>query len=323
MEKHFVALAYYLFVELDDPRTEVEKHKSFFENKECVGRIYISEEGINGQMSGSLPDAETYMTWLKQDARFASVAFKCHEVDEQIFPRMTVKYRPQLVALDQKIDTKEGGEHVSPARWKEMLESGDYLVLDVRNQYEWEIGHFEGAVLPPLQTFREFPEYAENLTQTVDPEKTKIMMYCTGGIRCELYSALMKKKGFKNIYQLDGGVINYGLTEGNTHWKGKLFVFDDRLAVPVDGKETQPISCCTHCKNGCDIYYNCANMDCNELFICCSSCLEVYQGCCSFECKGASRVRPLDSKTGNKPFRRKHLISHACAVQDPKSCSES
>jgi UPF0176 protein len=308
MEKRYVALAYYLFVALENPWAEVEKHKSFFENKECTGRIYISEEGINGQMSASLADAEAYMVWLKADTRFAKITFKCNQANEHIFPRITVKYRPQLVALDQKIDAKEGGEHVPPEKWKEMLESGEYFVLDVRNQYEWEIGHFEGAILPPLQSFREFPEYAEHLKQTVDPENTKVMMYCTGGIRCELYSALLKKKGFRNVYQLEGGVINYGLREGNKHWKGKLFVFDDRLAVSIDGKAAEPISCCAHCKMRCDIYYNCANMDCNELFICCPSCLEVYLGCCSFGCKDAPRVRPLDSKTSNKPFRRKHLI---------------
>ena len=321
MDKQYVALAYYLFVELQDPHHEVEKHKKFFESKECTGRIYISEEGINGQMSGSLSDAEAYQQWIKQDPRFSNISFKFHPVSEQIFPRMTVKYRPQLVALDQKIDTKEGGEHVSPAKWKVMMESGEFLLLDVRNQYEWDIGHFEGALLPPLQSFREFPDYAENLKQTVDPQKTKVMMYCTGGIRCELYSAVLKKKGFQDVYQLEGGVINYGLQEGNAHWKGKLFVFDDRLAVPIDGKESDPISLCLHCKNGCDIYYNCANMDCNELFVCCPSCLEIYKGCCSFDCKEAPRVRPLDSKTGNKPFRRKHLIEAPLPI--PKSGSES
>lgn len=321
MDKEYVALAYYLFVQLEDPNGEVERHKKYFEGGECTGRIYISEEGINGQMSATLSDAEGYMAWLKGDPRFSRIQFKFHPVAAHIFPRMTVKYRSQLVALDQKISAHEGGEHVSPSQWKEMLESGEYLVLDVRNQYEWEIGHFVGARLPPLNTFREFPAYAEKLKGEVDPTQTKVMMYCTGGIRCELYSAVMKKLGFNEVYQLEGGVINYGLQEGNVHWEGKLFVFDDRLAVSIDGKESPPISHCIHCKNGCDTYYNCANMDCNELFICCSPCLEVYKGCCAHLCKEGPRLRPLDLKKGNKPFRRKHLIG-ACAL-DSTERSES
>lgn len=309
-KKPYYALAYYCFVPLANPLLEVEKHKNFFENRDVAGRIYLSEEGINGQMSGTAADAEAYMAWLKEDSRFASIFFKIHEVSENIFPRMTVKYRKQLVALDQKADPTQGGEHVSPERWKQMLESGEYLLLDVRNRYEWEIGHFEGAALPPLENFREFPNYADRLSKEVDPKKTKVMMYCTGGIRCELYSALLKEKGFDEVYQLDGGVINYGLKMGQKHWKGKLFVFDDRLAVSIDGKEAEPISVCAHCHLPSDVYYNCANMDCNALFIACHSCIEVYKGCCGHECQESPRLRPFDREGGNKPFRRKHLIEN-------------
>jgi UPF0176 protein len=317
----YIALAYYLFVPLEDPLLEVRKHKEFFEKKECTGRIYISEEGINGQMSGTIADAEAYIIWLKADPRFEAVDFKMNPTQEQIFPRMTVKYRNQLVALDQKIDVADTAERVSPQKWREMLESGRYWVLDVRNRYEWEIGHFEGAHLPPLENFREFPTYAEKLSQEIDPETTPVMMYCTGGIRCELYSVILKKKGFKNVYQLHGGVINYGLQEGKKHWKGKLFVFDDRLAVSIDGHESEPIAHCLHCQLPNDTYYNCANMDCNELFVCCSSCLTIFSGCCSHQCQKNPRVRPLESKSGNKPFRRKHLIG--CALSNPKSEPES
>jgi len=321
MKKHYFALAYYLFKPIQDPRALVTLHKKFFEDREAKGRIYISEEGINGQMSATIEDAEAYMAWFKSFESFADTKFKLHQIEENVFPRMTVKYRKQLVALDEQLDPSQGGEHVSPEKWKKMLESGEYLVLDVRNQYEWEIGHFEGAVLPPLKTFREFPQYAEQLSHEVDPKKTKVMMYCTGGIRCELYSVLMKNKGFEQVFQLDGGVIDYGLKEGSEHWKGKLFVFDDRLAVPIDGKECAPIAHCAHCQLPCDIQYNCANMDCNELFVCCKACYPIYKGCCTHTCTQQPRVRPLELELGNKPFRRKHLIG--CALPNPKPSSES
>lgn len=321
MDIPFYAVAYYLFVPLQEPHGEVAKHKEFFHLRECTGRIYISEEGINGQMSGPIADVEAYMVWLKEDPRFEGVEFKIHPSPEQIFPRMTVKYRQQLVAIDHKVDLSERAEHVSPARWRQMLESGEYLILDVRNQYEWAIGHFEGAILPPLENFREFTAYAEELSRSVDPKTTKIMMYCTGGIRCEIYSPILKQKGFETVYQLHGGVINYGLKEGSPHWKGKLFVFDDRLAINIDGHEAPPIAHCQHCLMPNDTYYNCANMDCNELFICCSSCLEVYLGCCTYSCKEAPRIRSLDTKSGNKPFRRKHLIGCALPNRAPSSVS--
>jgi len=181
------------------------------------------------------------------------------------------------------------------------------VIIDVRNAYESEIGHFEGAHLPKLGTFRQFPEYARELKQDYDPESTKVMMYCTGGIRCELYSALMKKEGFVNVVQLEGGVINYGLNEGNEQWRGKLFVFDDRLAVPIDGKEAETISSCRQCSEPSDTYYNCANMDCNELFLSCPSCAEAFLGCCSQLCQSAPRLRSFIKTDRPKPFRKKHL----------------
>ncbi len=316
----YSALAYYCFVALEEPHLEVKKHKKFFKDKEITCRIYLSEEGINGQLSGPILEVEEYINWLQSDSRFAQACFKMHATDSNVFPRVSVKYRPQLVALDCDIPLSRGdlprGEHISPERWSEMLEQGGYLLLDVRNQYEWEVGHFENALLPPLEKFRDFPLYAEKLAQEVD-KSTPVMMYCTGGIRCELYSALLKQKGFEQVYQLDGGVINYGLKVGTKHWKGKLFVFDDRLVVPIDGKPCDPLSHCCHCQLPCDTYYNCANMDCNELFIACSSCCEFYKGACGYSCKESDRLRPLDPGQGNRPFRRKHLIG--TPLIEPKS----
>jgi UPF0176 protein len=306
-EKKYFVLAYYHFTTIENPKEEVKKHQKFFENRDVTCRIYLSKEGINGQMSAFFEDANDYMNWLQSDQRFADVVFKIHFYHEQVFPRISVKVREQLVALDAEVDMAYTGEHVSPQRWKEMLEERDQntLLLDVRNDYEWEVGHFEGSTLPELNTFREFPSYAKNLKNTHDPKKTKVMMCCTGGIRCELYSALLKKEGFENVFQLDGGIINYGLQEGTKHWKGKLFVFDDRLTVPISEKEpAELISHCIHCEVETDLYYNCANMDCNELFLSCPSCAREKQGCCSADCMEAPRVRKFQEATRPKPFRR-------------------
>lgn len=303
----YSVLAYYLFEPIANPDEEVRLHKAFFQGRDVTGRIYLSHEGINGQMSGAHADAQAYMEWLHQ--RYPAVQFKIHEAAENSFPRMTVKHRPQLVALDASYDLTQGGERLSPHQWRQKLESGElHLLLDVRNAYEWAVGHFEGATLPALDTFRDFPRYAEELKQTL-PADTQVMMYCTGGIRCEVYSAVLKEKGFQNVYQLEGGVINYGLQEGQAHWKGKLFVFDDRLAISIDGNTSEAISLCAHCHLSCDTYYNCANMDCNCLFIACPTCSEHYVGCCGHACTQAPRLRPFVRAGGNKPFRRKHLYS--------------
>jgi len=304
----YFVLAYYHFTPIEDPQLEVSRHKAFFAGRDVTGRIYISEQGINGQMSGAVEDAQAYMVWMQKDSRFEQMEFKIHRHPEQAFPRMTVKYRKQLVAIDTDVDMSQKGEHVSPAEWLEMLNSGeDYLVLDVRNDYEWEIGHFEGATLPPCQTFREFPSYADQLKQEIDPATTKVMMYCTGGIRCELFSALLKQKGFQHVYQLHGGVVKYGLETQGEHWKGKLFVFDDRLAVPISNELKEPVGSCHHCHAPADIYYNCANMDCNELFTCCPDCFTRFKGCCQESCMHSVRLRPHQPQDAHKPFRKKHL----------------
>ena len=299
----YQVLAYYCIVAIEDPQGEVARHKEFFSTRDFKGRIYISEQGINGQASGSKEAAEEYIAWMQSDPRFQKMPFKIHAAPEHAFPKMTVKYRKQLVAIDCDVDFSKRAEHISPQVWRQMLEARgqETIVIDVRNNYESKVGHFEGADLPDLETFRKFPEYAKQLKQARDPAKTTVMMYCTGGIRCEFYSALMKQEGFDKVYQLDGGVINYGLQEGGEHWRGKLFVFDDRLAVPLN-EGSEPISHCVHCGCPNDVYYNCANMDCNELFLSCETCLKQHLGCCCNDCKSAERVRPCQENA--KPFRK-------------------
>lgn len=307
MTPSYYVLAYYHFTHIEDPEEEIRLHKAFFEGKDITSRIYINETGINGQMSGFINDAEAYMEWMKGRALFADMPFKIHHWHEQVFPRQSVKYRKQLVAYDAPTDVSEGGEHISPSTWRDMMEAkDDKVIVDVRNDYEWKLGHFEGADLPQCNTFREFDQYADELSQRVDPEKTPVMMYCTGGIRCELYSAALKKRGFEKVYQLDGGIINYGLQEGSKHWLGKLFVFDDRLSIPISDEEAPIIAKCHQCNKPSESYYNCANMDCNELFLCCSDCLKAFEGCCSHKCSKAGRVRPYHQQNPHKPFRKRH-----------------
>jgi UPF0176 protein len=303
----FFVLAYYHFESIENPHQFIAEHKAFLKNRNMTCRIYISEKGINGQASGIREDAEAYMQWIHANPLFQNMPFKIHTHHENVFPRQVVKYRKQIVALDEEVDLKLTGEHLSPEAWKEMLEKKeDKILIDVRNEYEWVVGRFEGAECPPCDTFREFKEYVHTLENQLESKDTPVMMYCTGGIRCELYSALLRKEGFKNVYQLDGGVINYGLKQGTDHWLGKLFVFDDRLTVPIADEATPVIGRCKHCDAPNETYYNCASMECNNLYLCCLECADKHLGCCSTECMGSPRIRPYRNDTAHKPFLKKH-----------------
>lgn len=300
-------LSFYLFVPIADPHLEVKKHQTYLKNRDMRTRIYFSYEGVNAQISASNEEALQYRKWLLSDPRFAHVEFKIDFYNEHVLPRQTVKFRNQLVALDVPADLAQRGEYLSPNAWKKKLaeRTADTLILDVRNNYEWKIGHFEGATLPSFESFRQFPAFAKQLKKEKDPKKTEIMMYCTGGIRCELFSSLIKQEGFEKVFQLHGGVVNYSKQEGNSFWRGKLFVFDDRLAITIGNepyKET--ISTCQLCNTPSDAYYNCANMDCNELFIYCPSCAEKTFGCCSKSCQESTRRRPFDTSQRPKPFKK-------------------
>lgn len=301
----YLIVAFYHLVTVTDPEAEVENHRVFFQGRDIRSRIYLSESGINCQMSAAAQDARDYMAWITSRPEFCAAKFKVDPYHTHVFPKLIVKYRQQLVAFDAEVDFSKCGEHVSPQVWKEMLETDDdHVVLDIRNDYEWEVGRFESAERPPCQTSRGFKEYAKRLKEKIDPKKTPVMMYCTGGIRCELFSALLKEDGFERVYQLDGGVINYGHQEGTKHWLGKLFVFDDRMAAPISDQSAPVVGSCHYCGTPNEAYYNCANMDCNELFLCCPNCLKEFGGCCQTSCIQGKRVRPYHHQDPHKPFRK-------------------
>lgn len=302
--QEYLVLSYYCFSKIEKPEIEVQSHRKFLISLGAKGRIYISQEGINGTISALKEHAETYMRWMKSRSCFKEIEFKEHSHNEHAFAKLTVKVRKELVALGCKVDINKMAPFVTSSEWKKLLEDKDQkkIVIDVRNDYEWKVGHFEGAELIPYDTFKKIQEYTAQLKERVQGTDTKIMMCCTGGIRCEVFSAYLHDQGITNVVQLKGGIISYGKEEKSKHWKGKLFVFDDRMTVPLSDEEAPVIGECHHCKKPCETYYNCANMDCNELFLCCADCLKEHLGACKKECLHAKRVRPFQQC--HKPFRR-------------------
>lgn len=296
-------LLYYLFTKVENPEAFAKEHKAFCKENNLKGRIYVSEEGLNGTVGGTKQDCEAYKNYVRALPGFADIEFKEDPSDFVPFAKLTCKVRKEIVSLHMDgLDPKEGGRHLQPEEWRAALESEeDKIIIDVRNDYEYDIGHFEGAIRVPEKNFYDFPKWLEEFDW---PKDKKVMMYCTGGIRCEKFSVLMKKKGWEDVNQLHGGIINYGHKEQGKHWNGKCFVFDDRLAVPINPESNEPISQCEITGEPADTYLNCANMDCNRLFICSEEGAKVYEGCCSEECMQSERRRPFDPERPFMPFRK-------------------
>jgi UPF0176 protein len=222
------------------------------------------------------------------------------------FDRLKVKVRPELVALKYPapVDPHQGGRHLTPQEWRQMIESGeDFVLVDVRNKYESAIGHFPNAIRPDIENFYEFPAWLEKAD--IDKNK-KVLMYCTGGIRCEKFSALMRKQGFADVNQLNGGILNYAQKEGGAHFQGKCFVFDDRLSVPVQPEQKEPVGRCAISGVPCDTYINCSNLNCNNLFLCCEEAAVKMEGCCSEECRKSEWKKPFSVRDVYQPTRRWH-----------------
>lgn len=301
----YEVILYYKFNRIDNPEKFCERHKAFCKELGIKGRIYISGEGINGTVGGTPEQLETYKKTLTSIEGFEEIDFKKDTSDYIPFAKLVCKTRDELVALHKDgVDPAEGGKYLEPHEWKQVMESDDdYVIIDVRNDYESRIGHFEGAVTPDVENFYEFPGWLEKFETEVDKDK-KVLMYCTGGIRCEKFSVLMKKKGWHDVNQLHGGILRYAKEEGGDHYKGKCFVFDDRLVVPVNEDDMEPIARCEITGKPADTYINCANMECNKLFVCSEEGARKMDGCCSEECRQSDYTRPFDPENAFRPFRK-------------------
>jgi UPF0176 protein len=282
-------LLYYKYVPINDPEAFAKAHLTFCQSLELKGRILVATEGINGTVSGTIEQTNTYMKMMHEDSRFHDMVFKIDETEGHAFEKMHVRPRNELVTfnLDTDVNPNEtSGKRLKPKEFYEALQQDDVLVLDGRNDYEYEIGHFRNAIRPDVKSSKEFPEWIRNnLAQYKDK---KIITYCTGGIRCEKLSGLLLEEGFKNVSQLEGGIISYGKdpeVKGRL-FDGKCYVFDNRISVPINQtEEDRIIASCYHCGNPADQYVNCANVTCDLRHISCPECLKKHQRYCSDQCQ--------------------------------------
>lgn len=281
-------ISFYRYVILKEPMALRNELYAEWQKLGVLGRIYLATEGINAQLSVPEPNFERFKELLNARPEFKDVPFKVGvEQKHDAFWKLTVKVRKQIVAdglSADEYDVTNVGTHLTAREWNELATDPEAIVVDMRNGYESAIGRFEGAVCPPSQTFKEeLPLVKEEL---IGKEDKKVMLYCTGGIRCEKASAYLKHYGFQNVFQLHGGIIDYKHQierEGlESKFKGKNFVFDHRLSERITD---DVLGECFNCGSACDDYTNCQNMECNRLFIQCAPCQEAMKNFCSAECK--------------------------------------
>lgn len=286
-------ISFYRYVIIGDPVTLRNELFAEWQKLGCLGRIYVAKEGINAQMSVPEPHFETFKQQLYAHPEFTDVPFKVGvEQKNDAFWKLTIKVKKQIVAdglQPEDYDVTNVGTHLTAREFNALLEEPETVVVDMRNNYESTIGRFENALTPNAFTFREeLPLVKEELQ---GQEDKKVLLYCTGGIRCEKASAYLKHHGFQNVYQLHGGIIDYkhqiereGLP---SKFRGKNFVFDERLGERITD---DVLSQCYQCDAVCDDYTNCGNVECNLLFIQCAKCKETFSGCCSAECQAIAAL---------------------------------
>lgn len=264
MSHAFPVILFYKYVSVSDPASFAAEQRNLCTSIGLKGRILIAEEGINGTLAGSAESIDSYVAALKKDPRFADIEFKVSGGDAGTFPKLVVKVRPEIVALNAGEIRPDQDNQLSPADWRRMMEENpDAVLLDVRNRFESEAGRFENAVVCDIGHFRELPDYVSQLGHL--KEKT-VLMYCTGGIRCEKASALFRARGFKKVYQLHGGIVTYQEQFGNEHWQGECFVFDQRMTVKIE-EGLVPIGRCAHTSRPTTRFVNCLHDPCHQLFL--------------------------------------------------------
>ncbi|MFN3952601.1 MAG: rhodanese-related sulfurtransferase [Thermaurantimonas sp.] len=283
-----ITLSFYRYVILQNPEQMRDILFEMWSRLDCLGRIYVAREGINAQMNVPEHHFNQFKEELYAIPEFENIPFKIAvEHDPKSFLKLTVKVRKKIVAdglNDDEYDVTNVGRHLSAREWNQMMDLPNVKIVDMRNFYESEIGHFEGALLPQAETFRE--ELPEVLNMLKGNEENPVLLYCTGGIRCEKASAYLRHHGFKNVNQLHGGIIDYYRQvkeEGlENRFRGKNFVFDNRLGEHIS---QDIISACHQCGKPCDTHRNCANKACNILFIQCDDCARLYENTCSPTCQ--------------------------------------
>ncbi|TSC70975.1 MAG: UPF0176 protein [Parcubacteria group bacterium Gr01-1014_46] len=288
----YTILLFYKYVTIDNPEKLRDEQRALCERLELKGRIIVAKEGINVTLEGTTKNTEAYLKEYFSDKRFSDTHIKRSVGTGSAFPKLSVKVRKEIVTLglEDDIDPNQiTGKHLKPEELKKWFETGkEFYVIDMRNDYEFKVGRFKDSKLMPVQNFRDIPKalsYIDSLR-----EKT-VVPVCTGGVRCEKASGLLVREGFKDVYQLDGGIVTYMEKYPAQEFEGTLYVFDKRITMDFDainnlGDKHIIVGECEKCGAKSERYVNCRNPRCNKHFICCEECSEEDgKSFCSVECR--------------------------------------
>ena len=296
-------LLFYKYVDIEQPEIVQTWMRNLCSDLGLTGRIILAEEGINGTVGGSDEAAQQFIIAMSNNPLFTNIDFKDAPGDEHYFPRMKIVIKKEIVHLgiDPKtLRAEQGGKHLTPAETHALLNSKpeNLVIIDTRNDYEARVGTIPGSMVPDKKYFREFPEYIdEHLDELKDKQ---VLMFCSGGIRCERASAYIKEKGVsQEVYQIEGGIHRYIEQFPNGHFRGTYYVFDGRVGVKVND---DIISNCDLCSVPCDFYVNCMNGGCNKQFLGCPTCIQQYAECCSTTCQELTESNQV-------PLRKKPVLA--------------
>ena len=307
-----LTLSFYSYAHIGNPEVLRDHLFISWNALDVLGRIYVAHEGVNAQLSVPAPKFDAFKEHLDSIDFLNGIRLNIAiEQDNKSFLKLKIKVRNKIVAdglNDDTFDVTNKGVHLSAEAFNSITNQEDTIVVDMRNHYESEIGHFQGAITPDVDTFRDsLPIIEEDLAE--HKEDKNLVMYCTGGIRCEKASAYFKHKGFKNVYQLEGGIIEYARQVKNqgleNKFVGKNFVFDERRSETIS---EDVIASCHQCGTACDTHVNCANEACHLLFIQCPSCAEKFDSCCSDACAEIVALPEAEQKALRKGMQNSNKI---------------
>ena len=281
-------LLYYHYTIIEDPEAFAKEHLQACKDLNLMGRIIVAAEGINGTVSGTVEQTNAYMDMMKSHSLFEGIVFKIDETEGHAFKRMRVRPRPELVnlGLEEDINPHEiTGRYLSPSEFMEEMQHEDTIVLDVRNTYEYDVGHFRGAIRPEVENFRDTPAWVRANKEIF--EGKRVLTYCTGGIRCEKFSGWLKAEGIgEDVGQLHGGIATYSkdpVAKGQL-WDGQMYVFDERITVPINQVEHVVVGKDHYDGTPCERYVKCANPECNKHILASEENEAKHLGGCTLEC---------------------------------------
>ncbi len=298
VENKWTVLLFYKYVHISDPKAVMDWQRQLCEKYGFKGRLIVASEGINFTFEGKTEDTESYIKELEDDERFRNIHFKRSPGNGNVFPKLSVKVRPEIVSLHLgtcDVDPNEvTGIHLKPAELHQwFVDKKDFYIIDMRNAYEHKVGHFEGSVCPPMDNFRDLPKFIKSIEHL---KNKTVLTVCTGGVRCEKASGYLLTQGFTDVYQLDGGIVSYMEQYPNENFLGKLYVFDTRIRMGfyTDDPRHVVVGKCESCNNACENYVNCENDGCHRHFIICEDCIAKGKG--KVKCPGKCTI----SRTGKK-----------------------